>query len=193
MSVILGLRDTTRVVIAGDNRATTKAGNTINDCTEKVIVVNHHLACATAGNCAAGRRLLDKCSVLLNKNTLITDDLVKISKEIQIEFSSFKGGLDMSFAFLIAGKGNNGKISLIDVRSTKQGFIAVETNGSIIPPTGMNEKECNAILALNQIAYPIDFIEKTIQKIASINSLVSPTGTMWFYDLNSDNSVFSSF
>lgn len=52
MSVIFGINESTRVVIAADNRGSDASGHFITDDCEKILVVNKHLAFASAGNAA---------------------------------------------------------------------------------------------------------------------------------------------
>ena len=52
MSVIFGIKEENRIIIAGDKRGTRIDGETFSDNLDKVITVNDQLAFACAGNAA---------------------------------------------------------------------------------------------------------------------------------------------
>lgn len=64
MSVIFGIHEKHQIVIAGDKRVSTVDGNFISDDWEKVIVINNHLALASAGNGAIEKAIMADICIL---------------------------------------------------------------------------------------------------------------------------------
>lgn len=52
MSVIFGIKESGRIIIAGDKRGSSIDGKILSDNLDKILVVNNHLAFASAGNAA---------------------------------------------------------------------------------------------------------------------------------------------
>ena len=58
MSVIFGIVDQGKIIIAGDKRLSSMEGEFISDDGQKVIAINDRLAIATAGNAAIEKAIL---------------------------------------------------------------------------------------------------------------------------------------
>lgn len=58
MSVIFGIVDQGKIIIAGDKWLSSIDGNLISDDGQKVIAINDRLAIATAGNAAIEKAIL---------------------------------------------------------------------------------------------------------------------------------------
>ena len=52
MSVIFGIKENNRIIIAGDKRGSSIDGKTLSDDLDKVLMINDHLAFSSAGNAA---------------------------------------------------------------------------------------------------------------------------------------------
>ena len=50
MSVIFGIKENNRIIIAGDKRGSSIDGKTLSDDLDKVLMINDHLAFSSAGN-----------------------------------------------------------------------------------------------------------------------------------------------
>lgn len=49
MSVIFGIKENNRIIIAGDKRGSSIDGKTLSDDLDKVLMINDHLAFSSAG------------------------------------------------------------------------------------------------------------------------------------------------
>lgn len=78
MSVIFGIVDQGKIIIAGDRRLSSIDGNLISDDGQKVIAINDRLAIATAGNAAIEKAILTDVEKSCNTSNLTTDDLVDV-------------------------------------------------------------------------------------------------------------------
>ena len=65
MSVIFGIKENNRIIIAGDKRGSSIDGKTLSDDLDKVLMINDHLAFSSAGNAAIEKAI----SIDLNKAT----------------------------------------------------------------------------------------------------------------------------
>ena len=115
MSVIFGIKENSRIIIAGDKRGSSVDGKTISDDLDKVLVINDHLAFASAGNAAIEKAISIDLSKATNKDNLSTDDLLDIIRAFyqRVIDTNCNSILSLPFYFLIAGKGRNGNASLI--------------------------------------------------------------------------------
>lgn len=60
MSVIFGIKENNRIIIAGDKRGSSIDGKTLSDDLDKVLMINDHLAFSSAGNAA-----IEKATVIV--------------------------------------------------------------------------------------------------------------------------------
>ena len=84
MSVIFGIKENNRIIIAGDKRGSSIDGKTLSDDLDKVLMINDHLAFSSAGNAAIEKAISIDLNKATNKDCLTTDDLLDLIKEIQI-------------------------------------------------------------------------------------------------------------
>ena len=63
MSVIFGIKENNRIIIAGDKRGSSIDGKTLSDDLDKVLMINDHLAFSSAGNAA-----IEKAICYMNGN-----------------------------------------------------------------------------------------------------------------------------
>lgn len=115
MSVIFGIKEKNRIIIAGDKRGSTIDGKTLSDDVEKVHTVNEHLAFASAGNAAIEKAISIDLEKASNKDFLTTDDLVDVIRAFykRVIETNCDSILALPFYFLIAGTGRNGSASFI--------------------------------------------------------------------------------
>ena len=191
MSVIFGIKEENRIIIAGDKRGTRIDGETFSDNLDKVITVNDQLAFACAGNAAIVIDLNKK----ENKECLTTDDLLEIINLFyeRVKNTNNNAILGLPFYFLIAGKGRGGNASLISGGNIKGNIDAGEVPMALYPPADVEMRECCNCFARNYKFYNAEFVEKTIKEIANISTLVSPTGNKWIYDISEEKGMFFSF
>ena len=80
MSVIFGIKENNRIIIAGDKRGSSIDGKTLSDDLDKVLMINDHLAFSSAGNAAIEKAISIDLNKATNKDCLTTDDLLDIIK-----------------------------------------------------------------------------------------------------------------
>lgn len=185
MSVIFGIKEHNRIIIAGDKRGSTIDGKTLSDDVEKVLVVNEHLAFASAGNVAIEKAVSIDLEKAPNKDFLTTDDLVDViaafyKRVIEANCNSI---LALPFYFLIAGKGRNGNASFISGGNIKGQLDAKEAPMALYPPADAQMQKCCDLFAKNYKLHNSEFAERTIHDISGISNLVSSTGSKWIYDV----------
>lgn len=79
MSVIFGIKENNRIIIAGDKRGSSIDGKTLSDDLDKVLMINDHLAFSSAGNAAIEKAISIDLNKATNKDCLTTDDLLDIN------------------------------------------------------------------------------------------------------------------
>lgn len=109
MSVIFGIKENNRIIIAGDKRGSSIDGKTLSDDLDKVLMINDHLAFSSAGNAAIEKAISIDLNKATNKDCLTTDDLLDIIKAFykRVADTNCDAILALPFYFLIAGKGND--------------------------------------------------------------------------------------
>lgn len=195
MSVIFGIKENNRIIIAGDKRGSSIDGKTLSDDLDKVVAVNDHLAFASAGNAAIEKAISIDLAKATNKNSLTTDDLLDIIKAFyqRVVGTNSNGILSLPFYFLIAGKGRNGNASLISGGNIKGRLDAKEAPMALYPPADAKMQECCDCFAKNYKLHNAEFSERTIKEIADISHLVSPTGNKWIYNIATEKGTLFSF
>lgn len=108
MSVIFGIKENNRIIIAGDKRGSSIDGKTLSDDLDKVLMINDHLAFSSAGNAAIEKAISIDLNKATNKDCLTTDDLLDIIKAFykRVADTNCDAILALPFYFLIAGKDN---------------------------------------------------------------------------------------
>lgn len=198
MSVIFGIKDPdnnpTRIIICGDKRASSIAGEFINDDMQKVTVINDKLAFASAGN-AAIEKAVTIDSGKVSAETQTTDTLLKII----IDFYDRAKALNltaitlMPFSALIAGENDNGTPSLVSVSCVKGKLSYAEVPMALYPPAGMSMQDCANIFVRNYKLNHNQFCQGTVREISRLSKVVSPTGTIWTYDFTTRKGVLQEF
>ena len=80
MSVIFGIKENNRIIIAGDKRGSSIDGKTLSDDLDKVLMINDHLAFSSAGNAA-----IEKAKYFakeIEKRIGVQTDTTAIDKEL---------------------------------------------------------------------------------------------------------------
>lgn len=195
MSVIFGIKENSRIIIAGDKRGSSVDGKTISDDLDKVLVINDHLAFASAGNAAIEKAISIDLSKATNKDNLSTDDLLDIIRAFyqRVIDTNCNSILSLPFYFLIAGKGRNGNASLISGGNIKGRLDAKEVPMALYPPADAKMQECCDCFVKNYKLHNADFSKRTIREISDISHLVSPTGNKWIYSIATAKGTLFSF
>ncbi|MBQ6708818.1 MAG: hypothetical protein IJM97_07720 [Clostridia bacterium] len=195
MSVIFGIKETNSIILGSDKRGSTKEGIFITDYLNKIIVINEHLALASAGNAVVEKAIMLDINNMVNKALLNTHDLLNIIKSfyIRVANANCSNILDLPFYFLIAGKGNDGKACLISGLNKNGAIDAKEVPMALYPPADVKMQFCCDCFAKNYHANNDTFVEKTIKDISNVSDLVSSTGNKWIYNITTEKSEFFSF
>lgn len=195
MSVIFGIVDNGKIIIAGDKRLSSIDGEMISDDGEKVVVINEKLAIASAGNVAIERAIINDMEKFDDISNMTTNDLVEIISTF------YKRVLDndcisiynLPFYCLIAGIGGDGKSHLINAGRFKNGFGAKEVPMALYNPSDTIQDDCNKIFVKNYKLHHADFCERTIREISNISKIVSFTGDKWEYDISTQKGKLYNF
>ena len=195
MSVIFGIKENNRIIIAGDKRGSSIDGKTLSDDLDKVLMINDHLAFSSAGNAAIEKAISIDLNKATNKDCLTTDDLLDIIKAFykRVADTNCDAILALPFYFLIAGKGRDGNASLISGGNIKGRLDAKDVPMALFPPADAKMQECCDCFAKNYKLHNSEFVEKTIKEIANISNLVSPTGNKWIYNITTEKGMLVSW
>ncbi|MDD2980307.1 MAG: hypothetical protein PHN80_10070 [Hespellia sp.] len=185
MSVILGMVEADKIVIAGDMRASTKEGKMISDESAKVNVINTGLAMASAGSLAIENAIMMDVNSQSGKENMTTDRLVELIGNFykRVVENKIDGIYALPFYCLIAGKGKDSRPHLINAGKFKNGFGAQDVPMALYYPIDVEQDKCNQIFAANYRTCQTEFCERTIRQISEISNVVSPTGSKWEYDI----------
>lgn len=185
MSVIIGIREPNRIILAGDKRGSSKEGRLLSDSLQKVILINEHLCLATAGNDAIGTAIMIDVNKSDDKEQMTVEDFLDVVTQFyqKVRDANIQSFLTLPFCFLIAGKKKDGSIGLVAGQNKGGSIDAAETAAMIFSPIDCSFNQCAEILARNKRTGRVDYIEETIRNIAEVSKVVSSTGDKWIYDM----------
>ena len=160
MSVIFGIKENNRIIIAGDKRGSSIDGKTLSDDLDKVLMINDHLAFSSAGNAAIEKAISIDLNKATNKDCLTTDDLLDIIKAFykRVADTNCDAILALPFYFLIAGKGRDGNASLISGGNIKGRLDAKDVPMALFPPADAKMQECCDCFAKNYKLHNSEFV-----------------------------------
>lgn len=195
MSVIFGIKENNRIIIAGDKRGSSLDGKTLSDNLDKVLMINDHLAFSSAGNAAIEKAISIDLNKTTNKDCLTTDDVLDVIKAFykRVADTNCNSIIALPFYFLIAGKGRNGNANLISGGNIKGRLEAKEVPMALYPPADAKMQECCDCFVKNYKLHNLEFVERTIKEISDISSLVSPIGNKWIYNITTEKGTIFSF
>lgn len=190
MSVILGVKTSNVIILAGDKRGSDKQGNILRNDLVKVDAINNHLGIASAGSKQIGDAILMSINKLDNKSNLRVENVIDIIRKLYDSFieKELKYLMSQPASFLIGGLKRNDEIGLFIIVNS-QGDLdvrEVEIPLMIVPPDDVDIDTASKIFATNFNINPERFIEKTIADISDISKLVSSDGDKWIYDSRSN-------
>lgn len=195
MSVIFGIVEQEKIIIAGDKRLSSIEGEFISDDGNKVTEINNKLAIATAGNIAIEMAIWDDIKRSGNTSNMTTDDVVEIIQNFykRVLENDCKAIYELPFYGLIAGMSRDGNAHLINIGKFKEGIIANDVPMALYCPADTKQDTCNQIFVKNYKLHHSDFCERTVQEISSISKIVSTTGNKWEYDILAKRGTRYSF
>lgn len=191
MSVILGYQIKDRIVISADNRTSDIKGKLKSDTEKKIVVFNNHLCVATAGN-RLGYLMLEAIYKQNNMNDFYTEDFAgKLAELYRKNENNIFYKLPVSY--IMGGKSRNGGCIMLAIDATNGKLNPIPCIKIIYPPDGIKPEITNKILDKNISKHPQDFYIHTIHKVSRKSKLVSHSGDVWIYDLNTDKSTLEHF
>lgn len=195
MSVIFGIKEADRIIIAGDKRGTSKKGEFISDEIQKIIPINEHLCIASAGNVSISNVIIRIAKERENKDELVVEDLLEIIESFYKEIVEKKCETLYRFPFysLIAGRGKDGDGHLYNAGKFKNRFDYKEVTMALYSPPDASNDECNRIFVKNYKLYHKEFYKKTVKEISQISNTVSNDGHCWIYDFRTQTGKISEF
>lgn len=195
MSVIFGIVDQGKIIIAGDKRLSTAEGNFISDDGQKVIVINDKLAIATAGNAAIENAILTDIEKNCDISNMTTDDLIEIIRMFyeRVLENKCTSIYMLPFYCIIAGIGRDKNAHLVNAGKFSEGFSAKDVPMALYHPADAKQSDCNQIFVKNYKLHHDDFCERTVREISLISKIVSPTGDKWEYDISSKRGIMFNF
>lgn len=195
MSVIFGIREEDKIIVAGDKRLSSTEGKFISDDGQKVIAINDRLAIATAGNVAIEKAILKDIEKSCDTSIMTTDDVIEIIQNFykRVLENDCASIYLLPFYCLIAGIGRDGNAHLVNSGKFKEGFGAKDAPMALYHPADTEQNDCNQIFAKNYKLHHSDFCERTVQEISAISKMVSPTGDKWIYDIKIHKGCLYSF
>ena len=115
MSIILGKTTKNIVILAADKRLMNLIkGEVVSDDTDKLIIVNEHLAIACAGNAAIQKAIEIELDKLTSKEQLFVEDIIEVIRGFYDRIKSAKAEtlLSTSAFFIIGGLNESMKLFL---------------------------------------------------------------------------------
>lgn len=195
MSVIFGIIEENEILIAADKRGTTQNRNLLIDNLNKIIVINEHLAMASAGFFPIGTTIRAEVDKIKDKEKITTDDLLDVIKSFYKSLDAYGGARIKAypFNFLIAGKSCNDGASLISGSNDEGQLVVSKVPMGLFAPTDVGLEECVKIFAKNYKLHHSECVERTISEISNMSQLVSPTGDKWVYNIKTEKGVLHTF
>lgn len=190
MSTIMGIKTNNIVILGADKRLSTYEGKVISDDSDKILVVNNHLAMACAGNAAIQKAIeIDINKLGIEKSLLsllYVEDAIDVICNLfkKLEDADVKTILSNSSYVIIGGLNRNKEIKLLAVSYVygKLQWSEVKEDKIIFPPNDVSLQKCAEIFVENYRLHTESMIEKTVSDISSISTVVSKCGNKWIYD-----------
>jgi len=198
MTVIMGYKTPNKIYLGADNRTSTVDNTPIRDDINKIVTINDNVAVAFSGY--HGTQIMFENMTKNNSKDFRVEDALCCIKIIYwiCKISWYKkytkNILQYGSRFIIAGKNRKDEyciytMSILNGKLEKPSL----TDRFMFPPDDVDAKVCVNIYAVNATNYHSDFIQKTVKDIAKISKLVSSSGDIWTYDLNTDTSNSEHF
>lgn len=194
----MGIKTNNVVILGADKRLSTYENKVISDDSDKILVINNHLAMTCAGNAAIQKALeIDISKSEIDKDSLLVEDAIDIIHNLykKLEMAKAKTILSRSSYVIVGGLNRNQEIKLLCTSFVGGKFCWSEAiaNKIIYPPTDVSMQKCAEIFVENYMLHPECVIEKTVANISEISDVVSACGNKWVYDHRSKLSKKSDF
>jgi hypothetical protein len=198
MSVILAFQSKDKIYLAADNLIIDRDGNIVSDDKRKIIVVNKYVAIAFAGNAACQELFQKFINEFSNKELFVEDILINL-KTMFISFKNdkereyVKNILNSSAYFIIAGKSKENKGCIYSVSFVNGSLKTIKTEAILFPPLDLELQTCDNIYVRNMKIFPHEFIKRTVKDIAELSKVVSHSGDIWTYTIQTGNGTIEHF
>ncbi|MBQ6995619.1 MAG: hypothetical protein IJN64_14200 [Lachnospiraceae bacterium] len=187
MSTIMGIKTNNIVILGADKRVSTYEGKVISDDSDKILVINNHLAMACAGNAAIQKAIeIDTEKLEKTMNSLYVEDAIDVICNLfkKLEDAKAKTILSHTSYVIVGGLNQNKEIKLLAFSYVhgKLQWSEVKEDKIIFPPTDVSMQRCAEIFVENYRLHTENMIEKTVADISAISNVVSECGNKWIYD-----------
>lgn len=187
MSVIMGIKTNNVVILGADKRLSTYNNEVVSDDSDKILVVNNHLAMTFAGNAAIQMAIeIDINRLETDKQLLYVEDAINILCSLfkRLKMADAKTILSTSSCVIIGGLSKDKSLKLLAFSYVHGDLSWSEVKGNqiLFPPKDVSMKKCAEIFIGNFQLYTKIVIEKTVQDISNISDVVSECGNKWIYD-----------
>lgn len=198
MTVIMGYKTPNKIYLGADNRTSTVDNTPIRDDVNKIVTVNDNVAVAFSGY--HGTQIMFENMTKNSSKDFRVEDALRCIKiiywicEIPWYKKYAKNILQYGSRFIVAGKNRKDEhciytMSILNGKLEKPSL----TERYMFPPSDADEKICIDTYALNAVNNRSDFIQRTVKDIAKISKVVSPSGDIWIYDMNTGKSTIEHF
>lgn len=194
----MGIKTNNIVILGADKRLSTYEGKVISDDSDKILVVNSHLAMACAGNAAVQKAIeIDIGKMKADKEMLVIENVIDVIYKLfhKLKKADVNTILSVPSYVIIGGvnKRNHLKLMLFSYKHGKMKCSEVKANMMIVPPNDINMQRCIDIFVENYHLHTSNVIEQTVADISAISDVVSRCGSKWVYDNRSKLSKKKSF
>ena len=194
MSVIMGIKTNNVVILGADKRLSTYNNEVVSDDSDKILVVNNHLAMTFAGNAAIqmaveidmDRLEIDMDRLEIDRQSLYVEDAINILCSLfeRLKMADAKTILSTSSCVIIGGLSKDKSLKLLAFSYVhgELSWSEVKGNQILFPPKDVSMKKCAEIFKGNLQSHGKIAIEKTVQDVSKISKVVSECGNKWTYD-----------
>lgn len=187
MSVIMGIKTNNVVILGADKRLSTYNNEVVSDDSDKILVVNNHLAMTFAGNAAIQMAIgIDIDRLEIDKQSLYVEDAIDILCSLfeRLKRAKAKTILSTSSCVIIGGLSKDKSLKLLAFSYVhgELSWSEVKGNQILFPPNDVSMKKCAEIFIGNFYSHEKNAIEKTVQDVSKISKVVSECGNKWTYD-----------
>lgn len=199
MTVIMGCKKSNKIYLGADNRISTVDNQFVRDNEKKIVVVNNHVAVAFSGVNDTQHIFEKQIKDLEDRYNYTVEDVIDCLNRTYwfLKIFSFRKNirqkLSVGSRFIIAGKNRKKEYRLYIMSYINRKLEKPELVDSFMfPPSDVSAKECYDYYVKNVYSHK-DFIQRTVKDISRMSKLVSPSGDMWVYDMNTNSSSMVHF
>lgn len=194
MSVIFGVCEGEKVILCGDKRLSSVSGEVLSDDATKIIVVNNHLAVASAGNVAI-EKIVEIESSKLPKEGQTVESILSILQEFyqKVDDLNLEDIKKLKYCALIAGRNTEGNAMLISLSYIRGKLSSGKVTLGYYGPPDIAYEAGAELFVKNYRLHRSDFCARTVKEVSQLSKYVSPSGVIWTYDNHSQVGTTNEF